>query len=209
MNGNPVLVGLAVLLVFSSCDRPPEGRVERRFELPDSLGTLAVQLDTNLSSTGQWIHASDYRCGREQVQGYAHGNWPIYRDTSYITLFPDSLFQFTLRYTLYSPKECGWTLSTHGEQSFAEEWLSHTLRMRHQESLTWKPIDQGLMEINGVQWAFIQMSDSTSLHNDEFACVTSHSGRGMKMTWQRVAPSAITFDFGAYARRQFETARFD
>lgn len=205
-----VLVGLALLLAFCSCDRPPvDGTMERCLDLPEGLGALYVQLDTNLNRTGGWKHSSDYKCGAEWVEGYSYANWPMHRDTSYFTALPDSLFQFTLRYSFYSPEECGWQSSTQDDRTTAEEQLAHMLLMRHQENRTWMPVGQGVVEVHGVLWTFLCTSDSISLRNDAFEGYASYAGRNIVLMWQRVAPSRAPFNFEAYARRQFETARFD
>ena len=199
----------SVVLLLSGCTDAPKGDVERCFDLPDGLGALYIQLDTNLSQVGQWKHPSDYKCGAEWVQCYAYNNWPMHRDTSYFTSRPDSLFQFTLRYSFYSPEECGWQPSIQDDRSTAEERLAQMLLMRHQENRTWMPVAQGVQEIHGVQWTFLCTSDSLSLCNDVFEGYTNYAGRSIILTWQRTAPSPAAFNFEAYARRQFETARFE
>jgi hypothetical protein len=203
MNGNPVLVSLAMLLVFSSCDRPPEGTVERRFEMPDSLGTFWIQLDSNLTRMDSGIVHSDYKCGDLLQQQYTMRDW------AQIVVSPfgamdakDSLFYFTWSIDLHSPPECDSALTL-------PEWMRSELRSRRQECTVCAPVDSGIVELNGTQWAFIQYSDKRTTPNDILICYTRTHGRGMNVSWQRLAPSAITFDFGAYARRQLETARLD
>jgi len=63
MYKSAVLGGVLILLAISGCVRPPDEEVERRFQLPDSLGNLSIRLDSNLAQVGRWKHQSDYRCG--------------------------------------------------------------------------------------------------------------------------------------------------
>lgn len=199
----------SVVLLLSGCTEALKLDVERCLDLPDSLGALYIQLDTSMTQASSWRHPSDYKCGAEWVQCYAYNNWPMHRDTSYFTSRPDSLFQFTLRYSFYSPEECGWPSSIQDDRSTAEEQLAHMIHIRQLENPKWMPVAQGVLQIHGAQWTFLCTSDSLSLHNDVFESNTNYAGRTIVLTWQRIAPSRAPFNFEAYARRQFETARFD
>lgn len=44
MYKSAVLGGVLILLAISGCVRPPDEEVERRFQLPDSLGNLSIRL---------------------------------------------------------------------------------------------------------------------------------------------------------------------
>lgn len=200
-----VLVGLVTALTFSGCVELPMEGIERCFDLPDSVGTLSIRLDSNLTQVGRWKHPSDFKCGAQWVECYSYKNWPMYQDTSYMSPSVDSLFQFTLRYSYYSLEEC----DRQNEYLPTEEILASTLRGGQLENPRWNPIDHGLIVVHGIEWGYVYSSDSTALRNDVFQCFTNLSGRGIFMTWQRVATTPVTFDFGACARRQLETARFD
>lgn len=205
-----VVLGIGtLLLLFAGCAKPTSGSVERCLDLPNGLGSLYIELDSNLTHAGRWQHASDYKCGREWVKCYSYTDWPVHRDTDYFNSFPDSLFQFTLRYSVYSPLECGWQPSEGDERLIVQEMLEGYMKMRQQENLTWRPVDHGLFQIHGVQWGFICTSDSLPLGNDALECFTYRSGRSISMLWQRVAPSPVAFDFERYAMSQLATARFE
>jgi len=113
-----------------------------------------------------------------------------------------------LHYWFYSPEDCDDLHSAEDGQTAAEEWLAGTIRGHQTENTMWSLINHGLKDVHGVQWAYLITSDSITMHNNAFQCFTSRSGRGIFMTWQRVAPTPVTFDFGASARRQLETTKF-
>ena len=199
---------LVVPLLVAGCVKHPGGRVEHCFDLPDPMGTLSIELDTNLSQAASWKHFSDHKCGAEWVEGLAFAHWPVYCDKDYFGPLPDSLFQFTLRYPFYDPIECGSPLHIGIERADLEKWLTQYLLARQIENSTWKPVDHGILEMGGLPWGFIQTSRINGMHNDEFLCVTHIQGRDVFLLWQRIAPSAVSFDFGRYARQQLETVGF-
>lgn len=208
MNRWTVLRFFAIPLLIAGCVKHPGGRVEHCFNLPDQMGTLSIELDTNLSQAASWKHSSDYKCGAEWVEGLAFAHWPLHCDEDYFSPLPDSVFQFTMRYPFYDPIECGSPLDVGNERAAVQEWLTQYVHTRQIENTTWKPVDYGVLEVGGLPWGFIQTSRINDMHNDQFQCFTHIQGRNVSLLWQRVAPSAVPFDFGSYARQQLETVRF-
>ena len=204
MNGNSVLVGLVLLMAFCSCDRPPEGTVERRFELPDSLGTFSIWLDSNLTRMDSGLSHSCTKCDDLLRQSQGMKDWAIVAPSLFGTMDPskDSLFAFTWSINRYSPADCD-------SAQTVQDWFKFELWSRRLECRSCAPVDSGIVQVGGTQWAFIQYSDSISAHNDILMCYTRTHGRGMYIHWQRIAPTTVSFDFGSYALRQLATAKFD
>lgn len=200
-----VVLGLGTLvLLFAGCAADPKGTVERRFDLPDSLGTFVIRLDSNLIQLDSSICHSDYKCGDQLCQLYSMRSWPatIFPPLTGLNISKDSMFRFTWSTDLYSPSLCDSAQTVH-------EWLKNELRSLRLESPSCSPVDSGIVMANGTPWAFIQTSNNISVHNNALMCYTRKQGRAVKLTWRRLALSEAQFDFGSYARPQLATARFE
>lgn len=200
-----VVLGIGtLLLLFAGCAKPPAGNVERRFEMPDNLGTFVILLDSNLIQVDRGIRHSDYKCGDQLYQLHSMRSWPdsFPPPLTGLDVTKDSMFVFAWAADFYSPSLCDSAQTNH-------EWLTNVLRMRHMEYPNCVPVDTGIVMVNGTPWAIIHTSDSISVHNDAFSCYTRRNGRAVQFSWRRIAQSEARFDFGAYVRPQMATARFE
>ena len=178
--------------------------MERRFELPDGLGTFSIWLDSNLTRKDSGLSHSCTKCDDLLRQSRSMKDWAIVAPSLFgmMDTSKDSLFAFNWSINKYSPADCD-------SAQTVQDWFKFELHSRRIESPSYVPVDSGIIQLNGTQWAFILSSDSISAHNDMLQCYTRTHGRGMYIHWQRIAPTTVSFDFGSYARRQLATAKFD
>jgi hypothetical protein len=192
------IILVSALILLSSCSEDSGWMVERSVELPDGLGTLQIRLDSNLFPTGHWVHRSDYTCGREFVWGYSHTDWPIVKDTSYITPIPDSLFHLVVRVSPCSLEKCNSALD-------AKAWLNSRLFFEQIERPKQSTASHGTIDTGDAHWSFWCSSQCTGLFVDLFEGYREYKGRAILFRWQRIAASPPSFEFETYCRTQLKT----
>ncbi len=200
---------LALVGIVYGCKREQSALVEQRIVMPDSMGVLEISLDTNLRSSGSWIHSSDYSCGRQLVWGFNHTKWPCSIDTNYFTPAPDSLFDFNIRIAPLSIEDCGVVGGTDIVATLQEGLKKAVHEFRQQRSLTGASEIQEaqVVTIKGHAWSVFRVSYHADIYNDIFESNTFCRGRSVGIRWQRFAATAPRFDFNAYCRAQMGTVR--
>lgn len=188
-----------IALLLIACSGQDSASKEHCIDLPDNLGTLSIRLDTTMVPTGHWIHSSDETCGEEMVWGFSQREWPIVMDTSYLTIYPDTMYHLMLRMYTLAMEICGGTLNE-------REWLDSRIFFSRLDRPDYDSILHGSIYVNDSDWSYEYRSfQQNYMYHDVYECYGIHKGRAILFRWERIAQAEPTHALLSDWQTQFMT----